>query len=316
MTPYWNTNFFEFIGLFVQRLFTGRILELASDEIQIGVLVCIAISCSLLGPFLILKKMAMFANSLSHTLLLGVAGVFFLFGTAVLSDVTHLVLGALIAAFLTALCTEVLVHWFRLTEDASIGLIFTSFFALGILLITLFTRDLHLGIESVMGNADLLQKKDLNVSFGLLLLNGSFVLLLYRHFFVSSFDPFFAKMLKLPAKTFHYLLLFLVSMTCIGAFRAVGVLLVLAYLLGPYLTVRLFCHRLQWIIVYSCLLGSVASIFAVATTRHILSLYDLPLSTGAMAVCWIGLFYVVGVWIAAAKKHRAHKKIDGATKIC
>ena len=295
MNPYWGSDFFDFFKILFTRLFTGG--SLATDEVQIGVLSCIAICCGLIGPFLVLKKMAMFANSLSHTILLGIVGAFLLLGGDVLFDFSHLLVGALIAAFLTAVLTEGLVKWFRLTEDASVGLVFTFLFALGIVLVTLFVRDAHLGIESVIGNVDALSPQDLRLSALLVLMNGLAIALFYRQFHLSSFDPSLAKVLGLPGSLFHFLLLFLVAATCIGAFRAVGVLLVLAFLIGPYLTARLFCHRLKPLLLYSCSIGIAASLCGVALSRHILSVCDIALSTGGIVVCFIGLFYFLGLFL-------------------
>ena len=295
MSPYWGANFFEFFSVFFSRLIRADFSPVATDEVQIGVLSAVAISCALLGPFLVLKRMAMFANSLSHTILLGIATAGFLLGGDALFDLSHLLLAALVAALATAFLTEVLIKFFRLQEDASIGLVFTSLFALGIVLVTLFTRDLHLGIESVMGNADALAPSDLSLSLLLVAINGSVIFLFFRHFQIASFDRNLAQTLGIPGGVFHFLLLFLAAATCIGAFRAVGVLLVLAFLVGPYLTARLFCHRLKHLLVWSALLGVGASIFGVALARHLLSTYGWPLSTGGLVACSIGLFYLVGV---------------------
>lgn len=280
-------------------MFSGGFAIPATDEVQIAVLGCIAISCGILGPFLVLKKMAMFANSLSHTILLGIVLSFLCLGTAALFDFTHLLFGALIAAILTAVLTEGLTKWFHLPEDASTGLIFTFLFALGMLLVTLFLKDVHLGIESVMGNADALQISDLKIAFFLVLLNGSILSLFYRHLQIASFDGNYSKCLGLPSQFFHYLLLFLVSITCTGAFRAIGVLLVLAFLVGPYLTARLFCHRLKSLLFYSSLLGVLSTVCGVALARHFLSEYDLALSTGGIVVCFIGLFYFFAIGLKA-----------------
>lgn len=297
MSPYWGSDFFTFFQILFSRLCKGDVSSMATDEVQIAVLSCIAICCGLIGPFLVLKKMAMFVNSLSHTILLGIVGAFLLLGGGVLFDFTHLLLGALIASFLTAILTEGLVKWFHLPEDASVGLVFTFFFALGIVFVTLFVRDVHLGIESVIGNADALCPEDLRLSLFLVVMNGSAIFLFYRPFYLASFDSHFAKVLGLPSSFFHFLLLFLAAATCIGAFRAVGVLLVLAFLVGPYLTARLFCNRLKPLLLYSCLIGILASSCGVALARHILSVYDVALSTGGLVVCCIGLFYFLGVFV-------------------
>lgn len=297
MNPFWGTNFFTFFQVLFTRLFTWNYSTITTDEIQIGTLICIAVCCGLIGPFLVLKKMAMFANSLSHTILLGIVISFLLLGGVVLSDFSHLFIGALIAAIFTAILTEGLVKWFQLGVDASVGLVFTVLFALGIVLSTLFLKDVHLGIESVIGNADALRMEDLINAFRLVVLNALMVFLFYRQFQISSFDSHLAKVLGIREGFFRFLLLFLVAATCMGAFRAVGVLLVLAFLVGPYLTARLFCHQLNRILFYSCCVGVGASLCGVAMARHILSEYDVALSTGGLVVCFIGLFYFAGLFI-------------------
>ncbi|HSX10498.1 MAG TPA: metal ABC transporter permease [Chlamydiales bacterium] len=263
-----------------------------SDLLQMGVLSAIAVATGLVGPFLILKRMAMFANSLSHTILLGIAIAFLVTGGPLFS-LPNLLIGALLAALMTAFLTEGLVRFFRLQEDASIGLIFTALFAAGITLVTLFMRDVHLGIEAVMGNVELLQFADLKLSLSLVGLNLVAILLFYKQFQLSSFDRSLAKTLGVPCGVFHFLLLFLVATTCIGAFRAVGVLLVLAFLVGPFLTARLFCHRLPWLLFWTPLVGIFASVAGVLLSRLCFDLFGLPLSTGGIVATLIGLIYVV-----------------------
>lgn len=305
MNPYWGNTFFGFFATFITRIFQGNFF--ASDEIQIAVLSFVAISCGLIGPFLVLKRMAMFANSLSHTILLGIA-LAYLFASSFWGggffDLSTLLIGAFIAALITAFFTEGLVRFFRLQEDASVGLVFTALFALGITVVTLFTRDIHISTEAVMGNVDLLQMGDLKISSLLAVLNFIAIFLFYRQFQLASFDRSLAQTLGCRCGVFHFLLLFLAAATCVGAFRAVGVLLVLAFLVGPYLTVRLFCHRLPWLLFWSSAVGVFASIIGVALARHLLSVYGLALSTGGLVVTCIGFFYVVAVffkWAICAK---------------
>lgn len=274
-----------------------------TDLIQMAVLSAVAISCGLVGPFLVLKRMAMFANSLSHTILLGIAIAFLLTGSPLFS-LPNLLIGALFAALMTAFLTEGLVRFFRLSEDASIGLVFTSLFALGITVVTLFTRDVHLGIEAVMGNAELLQLSDLRLAFSLVGLNLALILLFYKQFQLASFDRSWAKTLGIRCGFFHFLLLFLVATTCIGAFRAVGVLLVLAFLVGPFLTARLFSHRLPWLLFWTPLVGVIASIVGVLLSRFIFDFYGLPLSTAGIVATLIGLIYVISYHLTKNREKR------------
>lgn len=257
-----------------------------------SVLGAIAIACGLIGPFLVLKKMAMFANSLSHTVLLGIALAFLITGGA-LFNLSHLLIGAFLAALMTALFTGGLIKVFRLQADASIGLVFTALFALGITVVTLYMRDAHLGIEAVMGNADILQFSDLKFAASLVGLNLAAIALFYKQFQLASFDPNLAKTMGIRASVYHFLLLFLAAATCIGAFRAVGVLLVLAFLVGPFLTARLFCHSLPKLLIFTPAIGVFASILGVVISRACLDYLGLALSTGGIVTVLIGLIYAL-----------------------
>jgi manganese/zinc/iron transport system permease protein len=143
MNPYAGAGFFQFFAVLAERIWlfvTGGGVAMASDEVQLAVLSCCAIACGIVGPFLSLKKMTMFANGLSHTSLLGIACAYLLVTRAwggELTDLSTLLVGALLAALLTAGMTEGFVRFFRLPEDASIGLVFTSLFALGVVLVSL-----------------------------------------------------------------------------------------------------------------------------------------------------------------------------------
>ncbi|MBS0626342.1 MAG: metal ABC transporter permease [Verrucomicrobia bacterium] len=313
MNPYWDCNFFEFFGLLLKRaalFLVGQTSTLASDETQILVLSAVAISCGLIGPFLVLKRMSMLANSLSHTILLGISLAALAAGAlwgGEWFDWKTLFFGSLFAAFLTALFTETLTRFFRLQEDASIGLVFTALFALGITIVSLYLRDVHLGIEAVMGNADALKISDIRFPALFIAINGSILFLFFKQFQLSSFDSDLAATVGLKVGFFRYLLLFLTAGTCIGAFRSVGVILVLAFLTGPYLTARLFSNKLSHLLFWTPLAGVAAACIGVALSRHLFSVYGLALSTGGLVATSIGLLYVIARTVAHVRKKAAGK---------
>ena len=309
MNPYWNANFFEFFSLLFTRLFSWA-GGASTDEVQAGVLAVSAISCGLVGPFLVLKKMTMFVNSLSHTILVGIVGAYLIashFWGGGWFDLSTLILGALTAALITASLTEGLVRIFRLQEDASIGLVFTALFSLGIVMATLFTRDLHLGIEAVMGNVDALQIADFWLVLKLLAITALILLIFYRPFRLICFDAGYARSIGIRCGKFHFILLFLAALTCVGAFRAIGVLLVLAFLVGPYLTAKMFCRTLPQLLFWSPAIGVISSIVGVALSRHILSTTGWALSTGGIVVCVVGIVYFLAHLIS--EKLPFHRKI-------
>lgn len=295
MNPYSDTSFWEFFGVLGQRLstlLTGS--PLASDELQIAVLSFVAISGALIGPFLILRKMTMLANALSHTILLGIALAFLFSPSADLY--AHLPL-FMVAAILTGLATAFITEFFtstlRLQADASTGLTFTSLFALGILLVTLLTRNAHIGTEIVMGNVDALQINDMYWAALIAGINAVITFLFFKEFTLTTFDKALAASLGFSPAIFSYLLMTQVSITVVSGFRAVGVLMVLALLTAPALTARLLTHKLKPLIFTSICIGILSAFLGVALSRHILSVYSVALSTAGVTVCVLTALFII-----------------------
>lgn len=295
MNPYWGASFFSFFQVLFSRIGKGFEGGLVSDEVQLGILSLVGLSCSLIGPQLVLKRAALFANSLSHTILLGIVaayGVTSYFGGHLFSGMT-LFLGALFAAILTALATEGLTRFCGLPEDASIGLVFTSLFALGIFLTSVFLKDAHLGIESLMGSADLLQPSDAFFPLLALLANLLFIGVFYSGLRLWSFDPIFARLVCPRGRGLSSALFLLTAITCVAAFRSVGVVLVLAFLVGPYLIARGISDRLCHLVLISPWIALFCTWVGVAISRHCLSMYALPLSTSGLIVSFMGGVYLL-----------------------
>jgi manganese/zinc/iron transport system permease protein len=310
MNPYWGKHFFGVILLFFERMFyvlTGKLplSALAPDEIQICVLALLAISSAAIGTFLVMRKITMLANSLSHTVLLGIV-ISYVSMLAFLPKeqmsahgigVELLLLAALITGLITTLLTQLLTSLFRLQEDASTGLVFSMLFALGLVLITALTRNAHIGTEAIMGNVDALHADDLYLIFWIASLNLFTIILFFKEWKTTTFDPGFARSIGFSSPLFNYLLMGLTSVTVIGAFRAVGVLLVLAFLVAPVLTARLFSHRLKYVILLSAGIGIVCSLFSVGLSRHLLSVYHLPVSTSGLTIAMLGFSFFLSVFI-------------------
>jgi manganese/zinc/iron transport system permease protein len=308
VNPYFGKNFIEFIAIFLQRmgeLCIGKIgiEDLASDEIQVMVLSLVACCSALVGTFLVLKKMTMLANSLSHTILLGIVVAYLILVPFISKNHVYahaisievLLIASLITGLITTMLTQLLTHVLKLQEDASTGLVFTTLFALGIVLVTVFTRNTHLGTEAIMGNVDALHMDDLKLILWIALFDGVTITVFFKEFKTITFDGPFADSQGISNSFFNYLLMVLTSATVIGAFRAVGVLLVLTYLVGPVLTARLFTHHLKKLIFLAMGIGVFASLISVAFARHLLSIHHLPLSTSGLAATVLGLIYFISL---------------------
>jgi manganese/zinc/iron transport system permease protein len=305
--PYTGKDFFGFFLELLARfwLFISSDLpldKLASDEIQILVLIGVAASSALVGTFLVLRKMTMLANSLSHTILVGIVMAFVMTHGVFFSDphghseplnIKAMLFASLLTGLLTAFLTELLTKGAKLQEDASTGLVFTSLFAIGIILVTVLTRNAHIGTEVVMGNVDALQLADCTLVYSVLGINAVLFFLFFKEFKITTFDASLACTFGISPVFFNYLLMTQVSATAIGAFRAVGVLMVLSFITGPALTARLLTNDLKNMLFLSVILGCAASIIGVAFSRHMLSVYGVALSTAGVVVCTILLIFLV-----------------------
>ncbi len=233
-------------------------------EIQITASV-VAIACALPGVFLVLRRMALMSDAISHSILLGVALAFM-----VVEDTSSplLILAAAATGVLTVALVELL-HGTRLVkEDAAIGLVFPALFSIGVIIISRYAGDVHLDIDAVLlgelvfapfdrlliGGADL-GPRILWVMGTILLLNAGFIGLFYKELKLSTFDAALAGALGFSPAVIHYLFMSLVSVTAVGAFDAVGSILVVALMIGPPAAAYLITDRLPRLIMLSAGLG-------------------------------------------------------------
>ena len=307
MNPYWNCDFFSFLFVFLTRLieaFQGKlgVDQLFSDELQIAALVLIGISAALIGPFLVLKKMTMFANSLSHTSLLGIAVSFLMVSSPSSFNTTLFILAAFVTALVTGGFTDLLKRVFKVHDEASTGLAFTFLFALGVILVTIFLKNAHLGVEAIMGNIDAIHLEDVYKSALCALLNLVVIVTCFPYFKIWAFDEILAKSQGCLPGVFAKLLILLTALTTISAFRAVGVFLFLIFLTAPVLAARLLSVKLRNIILLACLISCISSCFGVALSRHILTVYGVALSTGALSATCVALSYPLVYFFTWAKR--------------
>lgn len=293
MNPYTGSHFFSFFATLFSRLFLfltgqGGDLKLASDEVQLLVLGALSMGCALMGSLLVVRKMTMFANALSHTSLFGIALAYIF-----LWKFPMVILSALFSGLLTAFLVEFLQKTLKMRRDVSIGLVFTTLFALGIFLISLTAKNVHIGTELVMGNIDALQKSDISLALLVLGLNISFILLFFKELQVTSFDPLFSKSVGISPTLFHYLLTMLSAVVTICAFRAVGVLMVLAFLTGPTLVARFFTSSLKRLLGVSMLISLLVSLVGVALSRHLFTYLQVGLSTAGLTVTLLFFTYIL-----------------------
>lgn len=238
-----------------------------SPQIEIQLIaVLAAASCALPGVFLVLRRMSMMADSITHTILLGIVLAFFI--TRDLSS-PWLITGAALMGMATVWLTET-VHKTRLvSEDSAIGIIFPLLFSIAIILITRHTGSVHLDTDSVLlgelafapfdrlvvGGVDI-GAKAIYSSGAILLLNSLFILIFYKELKLSTFDPILSAIMGFAPSLLHYCIMALASVTAVGAFQAVGSILVVAFMIGPPVTAHLLTDKLSSMMIISVGLGA------------------------------------------------------------
>jgi manganese/zinc/iron transport system permease protein len=217
-------------------------------------------ACTLAGVFLVLRRMAMMADAISHAILPGlIAGYVLARGPSMWGAF----LGAAAAGLLTVVLVETLTRSRRVKEDAAIGIIFPALFALGVFVISKYFSNVHIDTDAVLFgeiNGRDFGPQALWTLGGLTLLNGLFLLVFYKELKLSTFDPGLAAALGFLPGVLHYALMAMISLTTVGAFTAVGAILAVALIIVPPVTASLLTRRLPHLIVLSLLIGVAAAL--------------------------------------------------------
>lgn len=228
----------------------------------------VAATCGVLGCFLVLRKMAMVGDAISHSVLPGIAIAFLISDSR---DSILMLAGAAVLGLITVFLIQSLQNG-GLQSDASIGIVFTALFAIGVILISRNAAHIDLDLDCVLfGEIAYVQWDTLIINgydmgpAAVWLLGGTLLLVLvviglfYKQFKLCAFDPALAAAVGIPVALFHYLLMGLVSLSTVASFESVGAILVVGMLIVPASTAYLLTDRLSVMLIYSVLIGAVSS---------------------------------------------------------
>ncbi len=221
--------------------------------------VLLGISCGLLGAFLVVRRLALVGDALSHAVLPGVAAGFLWSQT---KDPVAIFIGAVIAGLLGTLVVEGIKQTTRLKEDAALGLVLAGFYAVGICLVTMIQR-LPTGAKSgidkfLFGQAAAIGPGDLKLMAAVAFVAIATVLAFYKELLVASFDPAFARSAGFPVRAIHYALMLLLAFAVVSALQAVGVVLVSAMLITPAAAAYLLTDRMHRMLLLAAGIGLVS----------------------------------------------------------
>lgn len=280
----------------------------------------VATSCAILGCFLILRRMAMVGDAISHAVLPGIVIAFLIAGTR---DSLPMLLGASVIGMVTVF----LIQCFKnsgVPTDASIGVVFTALFSIGVILVSLYASQVDLDLDCVLfgeiglvpfdrlwiGETDFGPKAVWGLGITLLVVMG-ILSLFYKHFKICSFDPGLAVSLGIPVALFHYLLMGLVSMTTVASFESVGAILVVGMLVVPPATAYLLTDRLSTMIILSVLIGILSSTLGYGVS------YILDASIAGCMVCVAGILFAITFVLSPKhglmKRYWLHKQMKVTT---
>ncbi|MEQ2006617.1 MAG: metal ABC transporter permease [Limisphaerales bacterium] len=293
---------FEFHRIFV----TPWTQDFASSVWIAAMGFLVATACGLVGNYLILRRMALVGDAISHSILPGIAVAFLISGSR---GSWPMFIGALVAGAVTTVLIEVIHKKSRVKQDAAIGIAFTSLFAIGVILISLFASKVDLDQECVLyGEIAFIPLEGMVELAGLKLGPPSVVRmavvtlvvalligLFYKELLVSSFDPALSFSLGINSTFVHYALMAMLSVVVVSAFEAVGAILVIAMLILPGATATLLSNRFPVMLALTVLHAALSSVLGL----HLGVWLNCSLAA-AMVVAATGLFVLA--WVFAPEQ--------------
>lgn len=278
-----------------------------------------AVACALPGAVLMLRRLTMLSDAISHTVLLGIV-LGFLWVGDVESPVVWL--GAAAVGVLTVSLTAWVERTRLVHADAAVGLVFPALFSLAVILISRLAGDVHLDTDSVLvgelafapfnrwvvAGVDV-GPRGLWQMLAVLALNGAFVLMFYKELKLTTFDAGLALTLGFAPLALHYALMVLVSVTVVAAFDVVGSILVVALMVAPPATAYLLTDRFSRLLALSAGLGALTAGGGYALA----SALDASIAGGMASVAGglFGLAFLLAPergWLAQARRQREQQR--------
>ncbi|MBE9118240.1 metal ABC transporter permease [Lusitaniella coriacea LEGE 07157] len=234
--------------------------------------------CAVVGSFLMVQRLALLGDAISHSVLPGLA-IAFLMGA-------NIFIGAFVAGIISTVCINLIRARSQIKEDAAMGIVFSAFFALGITLITVIQKDNKIDLNHFLfGNILGVTSGDVRDTLIIAFIVLFIVILLYKELLFYTFDKLGAQAVGLPVNLLDLSLMILIGMTIVASLKAVGVILVLSLLVTPAATAYLLVRRLHHMMMVGVGFGVVSSISGM----YLSYFYNLP-SGPAIVLVATGFF--------------------------
>ncbi len=279
-------SFFLILMEYTARLFQllpgslGEPLEYAFMQRAMLTAVLVGIVCGILSCFIILKSWALLGDAISHAVLPGVAGAY-LFNIPFAA-------GAFVAGVLAAGSMSFIERNSRIKEDSSMGIILTSFFAAGVIIISRIATSTHL-MHILFGNVLGVQMPTLILTFIISIITLFFIKFYYNELLIYTFDPTQAAALGFNTSFFHYGLMILITMTVVASLETVGIILVVAMLITPGATAYLLTNRLSRMMAVAAAAGFISSVVGLYAS------FSFNIASGASIVITCTLLFMLAL---------------------
>lgn len=231
--------------------------------------VMVGIIAGVIGSFIILRGMSLMGDAISHAVVPGVAVSYMLGQTYFIGASVFGLLSAVIIGFITRKS--------KIKSDTAIGIVFSAFLALGMILISFAQSSTDLN-HILFGNVLAVKQSDMILTAVIGAIVILFVVVFFKELKMTSFDETTAKVAGIPVAFFHYALILLLTLVSVAALQTVGSILVIAMLITPAATAYLLTHRLQYMVVLSALFGSISAVVGLYFS------YTYNLASGAAIV--------------------------------
>ncbi len=277
----------------------------------------VAVNCGLLGVFLVLRRMAMIGDAISHAVLPGIVLAYLI---AQSRNSILILIGAALFGLLTTFLIELFYKRARVSADASIGITFTWLFAIGVILVSAFSGNVDIDQQCVLygdiayvpfdtlyiGGTTPAGPAPIWLQGGNLIAIIAMLLIGYRGFVITTFDATYARGMGIATGSWHYVLMAMVSLTIVLSFNSVGAILVVAFLVVPPSAAYLLSRSVPSMITYTVIFG-----IASAIGGYFLADWWRASISGAMAVAAGMIFLVVfiGTRFVGAKRRKGEPGI-------
>ncbi|AMC93790.1 manganese ABC transporter substrate-binding protein [Erysipelothrix larvae] len=233
--------------------------------------IILGVVSGIIGTFIILRKMALMGDALSHAVLPGVA-ISYMLGI-------NMLFGASLFGLLAAVLIQFISEKSTLKGDTSIGIILSTFFALGIILISSAQSGIDLN-HVLFGNILAVSAPQLKQSFWVMVAVIVIVSLFYKELLISTFDPTVSKAYGLNTTFYHYLLMLMLSIVTVSSLSQVGIVLVIAMLVIPAASAYLWTNKLHHMMILASIVGAISGIVGTLISFE----YNLPTSATIVLV--------------------------------